>query len=52
MPSWSEIVTDIDSYSNAGMELDKKRKEYFEKIKCICFGQHSGYPTQAESRQG
>lgn len=23
MPSWSEIITDVNLYSNAGIELDK-----------------------------
>ena len=32
MPSWSEILTEVDSYSNVGVELDKKRKEFFDKI--------------------
>jgi len=35
MPSWSEILKDVDQYSNAANELDKKRKEYFEKISTI-----------------
>lgn len=30
MPSWSEILTDINLYSNTGNELDKKREEFFE----------------------
>ncbi len=28
MPSWSEILTQVDLYSNPGVELDKKRVEY------------------------
>ena len=28
MPSWSEIITDVNLYSNAAVELDKKREEY------------------------
>lgn len=32
MPSWSEILTDVDLYSNPGVELDKKRTEYMGKI--------------------
>lgn len=32
MPSWSEIITDVNLYSNAAVELDKKREEYLNKI--------------------
>ena len=32
MPSWSEILTDINLYSNTGNELDKKREEFLNKI--------------------
>lgn len=35
MPSWNEILTDIESYSNIGIELDNKRKEYFDRIQII-----------------
>ncbi len=35
MPSWSEILTDVDLYSNPGIELDKKRTEYMDKIHAI-----------------
>ena len=35
MPSWSEILKDVDQYSNAGLELDKKRKEFFNNIYAI-----------------
>lgn len=35
MPSWSEILTDINLYSNTGNELDKKRKEFLNKIHSI-----------------
>lgn len=35
MPSWSEIVSDVNQYSNAGNELDKKREEYLNKIRSI-----------------
>lgn len=35
MPSWSEIITDVNLYSNAGIELDKKREEYLNKIHSI-----------------
>lgn len=35
MPSWSEILTDVDLYSNPGAELDKKRTEYMGKINSI-----------------
>lgn len=35
MPSWSEILTDVDLYSNSGAELDKKRTEYMGKINSI-----------------
>lgn len=30
MPSWSEIITDVNLYSNAGIELDKKQRRVFE----------------------
>lgn len=32
MPSWSEIITDVDLYSNAAVELDKKREKYLNKL--------------------
>lgn len=35
MPSWSEILTQVDLYSNPGVELDKKRVEYINKIYSI-----------------
>ena len=35
MPSWSELITEIDSCSNVGLMLDKKRNEYLEKISSI-----------------
>lgn len=35
MPSWSEIITDVNLYSNAAVELDKKREEYLNKIHSI-----------------
>jgi len=35
MPSWSEIITDVNLYSNAGIELDKKREAYLNKIHSI-----------------
>ena len=35
MPSWSEILTDINLYSNTGNELDKKREEFLNKIHSI-----------------
>lgn len=35
MPSWSEILTQVDLYSNPGVELDKKRVEYINKIHSI-----------------
>lgn len=35
MPSWSEILTDVDLYSNPGAELDKKRTEYMGKINSL-----------------
>lgn len=35
MPSWSEIVTEVNLYSNAGSELDKKREEYLNQIHSI-----------------
>lgn len=35
MPSWSEILNDVDLYSNPGAELDKKRAEYMNKINAI-----------------
>ena len=35
MPSWSEILTDVDLYSNPEAELKKKRTEYIEKINSI-----------------
>ncbi len=35
MPSWSEIITDVNLYSNAGIELDKKREMYLTQIHSI-----------------
>lgn len=35
MPSWSEILTEVDLYSNQGAELDKKRAVYIDKINSI-----------------
>ena len=35
MPSWSEIITDVNLYSNAGKELDKKREMYLTQIHSI-----------------
>lgn len=35
MPSWSEIVTEVNSYSDVGLELDKKRKSYLDQIASI-----------------
>ena len=35
MPSWSEIITDVNLYSNAGTELDKKREMYLTQIHSI-----------------
>lgn len=35
MPSWSEILTEVDLYSNQGAELDKKRAVYMDKINSI-----------------
>lgn len=35
MPSWSQIVSEVDLYANVGAELDKKRKEYLSKIHSI-----------------
>ena len=35
MPSWSEILTDINLYSNTGNELDKKREVFLNKIHSI-----------------
>lgn len=35
MPSWSDILTDVDLYSNPGIVLDKKRTEYMDKIYAI-----------------
>lgn len=35
MPSWSEILTDVDLYSNPGIVLDKKRAEYMDEIHAI-----------------
>lgn len=35
MPSWSEIITDVNLYSNVGIELDKKREQYLTKIHSI-----------------
>ena len=35
MPSWSEIVTEVNLYSNAGSELDKKREKYLNQIHSI-----------------
>lgn len=32
MPSWSEILTDINLYSNTGNELDKKREEFLNNL--------------------
>lgn len=32
MPSWSEIITDVNLYSNTGIELDKKREQYLTQI--------------------
>ncbi len=37
MPSWSEILTQVDLYSNPGVELDKKRVEYINKIYSITY---------------
>ena len=35
MPSWNEILTDVDLYSNSIGELNKKRIEFFNKINTI-----------------
>lgn len=35
MPSWSEIITDVNLYSNVGIELDKKREEYLRRLHSI-----------------
>ena len=35
MPSWSEILTEIDQSANAVVILDKKREEYLNKISSI-----------------
>lgn len=35
MPSWSQIVSEVDLYANVGAELDKKRKEYLSRIHSI-----------------
>lgn len=35
MPSWSEIINDVSKYSDIGVELDKKREEYLNKISNI-----------------
>lgn len=35
MPSWSEIISDVNKYSNIGAELDRKREEYLNKIHSI-----------------
>lgn len=35
MPSWSEIITDVNLYSNAGIELDTKRAMYLTQIHSI-----------------
>lgn len=35
MPSWSEIITDVNLYSNVGIELDKKREQYLTQIHSI-----------------
>ena len=32
MPNWSDILTEIERCSNFGLELDKRRREYFSKI--------------------
>lgn len=42
MPSWSEIITDVNLYSNVAVELDKKTRRVFEqntfyhRTKCYC----------------
>ena len=35
MPSWSEILTDVNLFSDVAKELDKKRKEYLNTIHSI-----------------
>lgn len=35
MPSWSQIVSEVDLYANVGAELDKKRKEYLSRVHSI-----------------
>ena len=35
MPSWSEIITDVNLYSNVEIELDKKREQYLTQIHSI-----------------
>ena len=35
MPSWSEIITDVNLYSNVSIELDKKREQYLTQIHSI-----------------
>lgn len=37
MNSWSEILTDVDLYSDPGVGLDKKRTEYMGKIHAIAY---------------
>lgn len=35
MPSWSEILNEVNKYSDQGLELNKKRQEYFSVINSI-----------------
>lgn len=32
MPSWSEIITDVNSYSNVAEKLNEKREGYLNQI--------------------
>lgn len=49
MPSWSEIITDVNLYSNAAVELDKKREEYLNKIHSITGRNVIAYYSGAQS---
>lgn len=53
MPSWSDILNEVDKYSNSGFELNKKRQEFFEKIYAITgrnvIAYYSGWLKRADA---